>query len=123
MNIASILSLSSCTIDVLYIQLPSTYVVILKFMGLDHTYKVNDYFFLMDKKRSIFVVNFFDHHGRNVMMGLSLSMDPAARVTLKAELHQKKIVCLNFHVSLLTFPCLFFWIKLRKSIIKMLLFF
>ena len=52
LNIASILSLSSCTIDVLYFQLPSMYLVILKFMGLDHTYKVNDYFFWWIKREA-----------------------------------------------------------------------
>ena len=103
-------------------------VVILKFMGLDHTYKVNNYFFLMDKKRSIFIVNFFDQHlgkrprsqGYDGALPIHGSWGPA---NLKAEHHQKKIVRLNFHVCLLTFPCLFFWIKLRKSIIMMLLFF
>ena len=101
----------------------SKYVVILKFMGLDHTYKVNDYFFLMDKKRSIFIVNFFDHiqekgHGRNVMMGFSVSMNPALP-DITERTPSKNIVCLHFRVSLLTFS----GIKLRFPIMKMFLFF
>lgn len=75
----------------------------------------------MDKNRSIFMVNFFDHiQGKgHVIMGFSHCSGPPH---LKAELSS---VCISMSLSLGThLPMPFPGVKLRKSIImKMLLFF
>ena len=106
LNIASILSLSSCTINVHTVLPFQLSRVILKFMGAPT--KVNEYFLQMDKKRSIFIVNSFDHiqekgHGRNVMMGFSV---PVTALPFCHPLPLSLTVSVFLFSSLFPFPML-----------------